>query len=629
MGAASSKNVAESIANVMNMVQNSTIASTTGVQNLTNSINLNNCTIRLQKNFNVDAMATNSQKSSQILSATQDTTLTNTIQQAMVQEAVSKVGSLGIGYASASNTASQLSNTTNQVIQIMKSSIAQYTDSSNYFNCNNSTIEAENLNISFNNTNNFVSDTVLSNNQTTQITNTVSQSISQKASATVAGIAGFLIALALLIAAIGWSLSKPIAAGGKSIAIAMVVGVLLLFIVIMYLFKAPPFFADYIIVSPNNPTFGAGNNPGGRVVEVKKRTVTIEKAPPLRYNFPIVDQSSQKGVLTLMAISKLGGNSISQLNPMNSGFNAATWFKMALDVNDYSKNGKWNVDTVGLYKKVFAAYANPEQYQLPNLLYIPTGLRKDKEYFALFPDCFYNNCSPAVVSFGMGGGQETNCKCSSFNKGAQSTTITKCCNALNVSITDWLNRDDESDDTTFKLPVYTAPQNSRIIAQYNEDAWNAYLHPSETVDPNLQTAKILYARFWLCYTLGIPCDVYVLPEEPVAVLVKNMITVGLASEYPDQALQFTGFQSPNGYENPIPSGGLVTGQFGYADNNTYRFKKFMKKVGGWLLLLLIIMICVLIAIKGTKFWPRKKNTNNTTKKSTSPPPQSKKTSPPK
>ena len=114
MGAAISSNTASAITNVLNYVQQSTNTNTNAVSSIQDNVNFNNCYIDLTGDFSIETAATVSQTANQIVSAAQNTTLQNDIVQKMLQEATSKVGSLGIGYAEATNATSQLCNITNQ-----------------------------------------------------------------------------------------------------------------------------------------------------------------------------------------------------------------------------------------------------------------------------------------------------------------------------------------------------------------------------------------------------------------------------------------------------------------------------------------------------------------------------------
>jgi len=613
------------VANVMNYVQNSTTASAEGVNYIKSSVELDKCTIILKGDFNVDNYAQVSQTSTQIITAVQDTNIQNDIQQKMLQEATSKVGSLGIGFADASNTASMLCNVTNQIINTMAASIQNFTYSQNSFTCTDSYIKANNLNISQTTTTNFVSDQTLNNSQTTDIINTVSQSIEQKASATVQGIAGFLIALALLIAAVGYALSKPIGSASKSIMIPMILVVIVLVVVWLYLVKAPPFFADYIIVSPYVPTFGGCENTG--VVQVKKQTITLKNSPPLKYNFPIMsgNSPSDRGYLINMVISKTSSGGTT-MNAYNCGYNYSTYTRFAADDDPT----KWNVDTQGLYKKIFGDTPESQQYRLPNLLMLP----KCGDKYPVLPQWFVDACNPVCVSFSdtasgcntttqllhalqqlrtnelvaSGALQDSPPACD-LRSDAKPEDLRECCKKqTSFSLQDWVGT---SSGDTYTTQDHLDEKSNVVICPLNESGWRKYL---TTGTQEIQQKKQLYARFWLSLALGIDCNFYIMKDEPVAYTDDNgVLQIVLASDNLDRCYQFTQFASVASYGDAITSGGNVVGMFGYCNNNSYKFKKFMKNVGSWIVILFILLICVLIGLKGTRFFLPNSNAPKTTK----------------
>ena len=174
MGAAESNNVSSAVTNVSNFVEQSTTANSDQVNEVKESVNLHNCTIKLRGDFNVNESAKLAVINNQIVQAHQNTNLNNNIQQQMLQQAVSKVGSLGIGYASASNAASEFVNNSNSIINAISGSASQYNSTNLSFDCDRSYIEANNLNINFNSSADFLSTQTLKNKQVNKIVNDVS-----------------------------------------------------------------------------------------------------------------------------------------------------------------------------------------------------------------------------------------------------------------------------------------------------------------------------------------------------------------------------------------------------------------------------------------------------------------------
>ena len=460
MGGVNTKNVSEAVSNVMNYVQQSTTADADAVSSIENIINISNCYIELKEDFDVQTSATVIQTANQVLVSTQNATVQNDIQQKMVQEATSKLGSLGIGYASATNETSMLCNVTNQIVNDMRASIQQFSTIGNNFTCYNSTIKAKNLNISFSSSSDFLSDQTLNNTQVTDITNQITQESSQKASATVQGLAGFLLALAVLIAACGYALAKPIASSAKVVIIPLVIAVIVIVVVWLYLVKAPPFFSEKIYVSVNNPAWGSQNCTVVDLAEIQEKVVTLT-APPLKYNFPLTDYYSPKdrGNLLNMYISKIKqGDTINSL--VNGGYNFNTFSNISeVDNGQYY----WNVDKYNYYDEIFKDLVeDTSKYRLPCPL-LPIHVKSDSSYLlAKIPKSF-QNCSPQLVQFysdtiNSNTGEVTTPKGSSdedcnsedmfgtINTCNQQTgnCVNKCCNASSFKFSDWVSVD--SDD---------------------------------------------------------------------------------------------------------------------------------------------------------------------------------------
>lgn len=653
MGAAKSKNVADAVTDVMNYVQNSTSADSTTVNNIENYITLNNCYIKLTGDFTVKTQATVMQQASQILVATQDSTVKNDIVQKMLQEATSKVGSLGIGYAEASNEVSMLCNVTNKIIQTMQASIKQVSTTYNGFSCNDSTIEAKNLNISFTNADSFVSEQTLDNQQTTDIINQVTQESTQKASATVQGLAGFLIALALVIAALGYAVAKPIAAGSKAIMIPLIIVVMILIFVWLYMVKCPPFFSDYTYVSVNNPQWG-GDCSSDDLVEPQKMTVDLKEAP-LRYNFPITNSflpKEERGSLLSFYIASLRKDSTIKTRE-NGGYNSATFSQISTDLSD--SGYFWNADRDGtLMKLMFADEINDnEGLDLVTALSVPCPLLPinkgvdGKSRYPKVAESFANSCNPQIVQFpGVSmdntGNVTSNstlqiftgtdpCKFTDDTFDQSSNTCTggsaseegsiegcmnPCCNTSQFHIDTWVADDDKFYDTTFD------PDSTKQICQLNIDGINQWLVEGppggyKGDEDRFKLKKQLYLRYLLCSKIGIPnLDVYIDEDEIVNIPDPDQPTKVIentAKNVKDKAYFFRPTLSTNvtqsgGYANAIQSGGTVTGMFGICNNQTYKFQKFCKQAGGYIFIAFVVLIILFILLKGTRFIPHRKPT---------------------
>ena len=298
MGGSVSKNTAQAMADVSNSISNSTTASNTNINNQTNTINNSGCKIIAKGDINIKQTAKVAATNKQVASGMSDSDVKNNIQQKMMQEAMSSVGSMGIGYADASNSASMFASSTTDVVNTVKTEATQISNMSNHITCTDSVIRAQNINITQGLDANFLSDQVAKSNNITKIANTISQVAQQKATAKVAGLAGFILALAVLVLACGYSFAKAASAGGI-VKILVMCAVLLLMgivLVVMYLYKAPPLFNDPPVCSPNF-SYGTGSDKCTDCVEQKQQELSLEHTP-MKYVFTLTEKPRQDSGLT-------------------------------------------------------------------------------------------------------------------------------------------------------------------------------------------------------------------------------------------------------------------------------------------------------------------------------------------
>jgi hypothetical protein len=209
MGASQSSNVAKSIADVSNKISDETSANANQVNNISNNVSFQNCTVNGKK-LQINENATNIQKSKQIATSIQNSNVQNDIQQELLQKASSTVGSLGIGYADSNNSASMFVNASTDIIQSIETTCGQLNNELNSFTCDNSTINVDDILISLGTSNTFLSDQTVQNQQIADISNKISQKADQTATSTVEGLTGTLIAIAIIIAALGYTITKPL-----------------------------------------------------------------------------------------------------------------------------------------------------------------------------------------------------------------------------------------------------------------------------------------------------------------------------------------------------------------------------------------------------------------------------------
>jgi hypothetical protein len=554
MGAAESKNVADAVANVVNSVSQSTTADTAQIDKTSQTISLNNCYIG--GNLNAKEQAEIMVKNTQILKAQQDTNLKNNIQQQMLQSASSTVGSLGVGYADASNSVNTMVNTTNTIINSMNAGALQFSNVDNKFICDNSTIVG-NVNLDFSSSKNFLSSQTLDNTQVSTVVNDITQTIQQKATATVEGLGGFLIALAILIGAIGWALSKPLTTGPMKIMISFILFVLIgSLIVFAYIKSLPPFFSKGEECISGSEMGKGGNNVD--CVDYQDGNVKID-GPPLRYVYGLTpgDQSRPGGNLLQMAVSVASGQSVGSSFGDNGGYRIDTMQNLDNSIKGYSSLA----NSIGVPN-------------IPNPLYNPTN---DNTKFYTIPSEYMTStgkgrCTPGTVQYDAHG----------------SDNVQNCPNKLNMK-------------DTMNTPALG-------VANLNTTAWDNYLNmisPTSSGGNDTQQSRTLFARFVLSDIIAgsgnLDTHIYVDGNEPVKFRDDsgNVIT-GLAKDYPDYTYKFVPDGAITNYRNGVMSGGSIQGPVGRVNSTMYKFSKFMRNIGIW------ITVAFFIIAMGIIFFYKKK-----------------------
>ena len=200
MGTTQSSNTASALADIATNVTQQTSVSQSQVANVQQSINLGaGCDIELTNDFNANYAANITQKSNQVVNTLQNANVTNDIAQKLMQTASSTVGALGVGYADASNSASMTVNATSDIKDALSATTTQQQNNFQTFNCYDSKVTASNLNISFMTDDSFDSKQLVTNTQIAKVANKISQTATQKATATIQGIGGLLILFIILI----------------------------------------------------------------------------------------------------------------------------------------------------------------------------------------------------------------------------------------------------------------------------------------------------------------------------------------------------------------------------------------------------------------------------------------------
>lgn len=573
MGSSQSKNVSKAVTNVSNYVSNSTTVNTNQVNNVESDVNINNCTISLLGNLNVRSSANLMQSNNQIASSLQDANLNNNIQQQMLQESTSKVGFLGIGFADASNSANSLVNATNKITNDVRQSANQYSNTSNTFTCNKSTIDAKNLNISFNSDSQFLSSQTLGNTQTARIVNNISQKIDQKSTAIVEGMGMFLLALLLILAVIIYAFGKFLDSGVAKIAVSIGLGFFLIIIItLMYLRSTPPLFSKKSECIKHS-AIGLGNQQIAECVNIEGNKQIYLELPPTKYIYPILpgESSTSGGNLVQMAIAQISGQSKSGAGA-NGGYRVDTYRNLESRIKKYSQ------------------YANLLGIEnIPNPLKLPEPA-DSKSYYAI-PEQYMPNlgdsgngskCTPGTVSVG------TLSDPSNFN-----------------ICTDPNQPQNYPYGRPFNPSAFSKTDNPYLgVANLNLEAWKNYL----AIDSD--NTKALFARFVLCDIIGtIELHYYVKSNELVKFVDEdNKIKIGLPSEYPEDSYFFRPDSSVNSWASEVSSPGYIEGYVGQLDDRQYRFNTFIQNIGIWLMLGLIILTFIYMFIYKDKDSIKKEST---------------------
>jgi hypothetical protein len=567
MGAAESNNVSEAVTNVSNFVNNSTTANSSAISQITNDTKFEDCKVNLSGNLDVNTMSKVTQRNNQIIDAKQDSNVLNNIQQQSLQQASSKVGSLGIGYASASNAANQTVNATNSIINGMLVSCNQLATVNNQFTCSNSLIKAKNLKIDYNNDLQFLSEQTLNNTQVASIVNDIKQTIDQRASATVEGFSGMLLLVLLMIGFIIYLASKPLSSGGFKFAIAMVlIFVIFVFALRMYISAQPPFFSPYDKCISGS-SIGRGADSTGNVpecVEMDNRTLKLAH-PPLRYIYGVspFNSSQPGGNLLQMVIAKASNQTFESGAGDNGGYRA--------DVYDVLN------ERIKYYKQ-FA-----DKLNIPNIPN-PLDVKSIDNQFYLIPNEYKvtgNNqnssiCTPNTVGVNMGDSSlkipEPFKLCpnfSGFNNFEKGTL------RVEGSTSGYARRD--------------------FVANLNVEEWRTYLNPDNTSDEEINK-RSLFARFVLCDMLApsIDLNIYISDNELVKYNTeRNEIITSTAAEAKAKGddkyiYQYRPFSYPGTWSDGIIGPGILSGNIGYVQDTNYKIQSFLRK---WILI--ILGICIL------------------------------------
>lgn len=594
MGAAQSSNTAEAVAKVANSVSSNTTTTNNQITSMTNIVKLKNCAI--SGNVNIRMVAQFAAINNQVVQAMQNTHIQNSIAQQMQQLAQSTVGSLGLGFADASNYVSTYASASTDIANYVftVSNQASFNDTS--VTCSNSVIHGDfNINLSY--TTSFWNDQGVKSQQINDIANTITQTVTQKAVAKVEGLAGILIILAILIAIIGYAISKPTGKALKALgpASAMIAVVIVVFLtVFMYVKATPPFFSEQQTCSPTG-NLGGSKCSFDQCLNANLQTKSINK-PPLKYMYNIVGKTSFEnenvqsvrvedlGMLNMVVYS----SSNSSNYQFNQGYNGLSCKQWAADISSVDALAtKWNKDTT------FQNYGVP---QLPNPFIIASTTNKDGDkVYCLTPKSYNYNGSVDP------------------DKDAEDSNtpnVYTCSSKL----------DDDSyikpDDLEKILKDKSKELNLLgVTAQLNVYGWNDYfdVRDGQLFGDTLEKQKLkraLHARYILTLASGLDNNIYIYDgsgkfesgEAYPAEEVSYMNSTILSST--DEAKNYCYKYKPDGHPEggvydytkllPPSTTGTLTGNIGVCNTRQNKLNHFFSNIGNWLLLIFGIIILVVL-----------------------------------
>jgi len=555
MGAAESSNTSESVTKLANTIQQSTKADTNQVNNLANSVDFTDCTIKLQGDFNVTSSADLFVSNKQIADAKQDANLQNNVEQTAMQQAKSSVGALGVGFATANNAAKQLVDVSNKVTNDLFVTANQFSNTSQNFNCNRSYIEANNLNIEFSSKANFLSDQALKNSQTAKIVNDIKQTVDQKATATVEGLTGLLFMLILLICAIGYFLFKPLDTQvGKIIILTLIICTIVGVFIWMWATEKPPLFGkpDECIASSQT---GKGNYP---CKNVSRGQVQIT-GPPLRYSYPVLVGTPN---LVQMVIAKVSG--VSGDNPVgvnNGGYNVDVMNKIQTQINNNYEKYTSDLNASGTTLTL-------EKIPNPLINLAPEGKIYQVPPYYKTDSNAGGKCTPKIIQVSS----------SSLN-----TNLEDCPTEVNPSAL-----------TTIDI---TSSNQSGGIANLNTAGWNEYLGLAGSTQLSSDELKRRndFARFCLCDILDVELNIYVDGSEYIKIVNTDgriIVTTGEKSNS-SQASKFVPSSPVTSSSDKIVGGGVVQGDVGVVENKATKISEGVLYVG---LPIFVIMVMIFIYV---------------------------------
>ena len=258
----------------------------------------------------------------------------------MMQEAMSKVGSLGVGMASASNFMSMYAEASTNILNSLSSDVSSSSRQKNLVdmtdNCKTGNLNPDMvMEIDQGNDSKQVVQNVVEYSAVSNVTSQISQIMKQTASATVESAAMALFAIAAIIAALGYGVSSSVGAAAKPFVLFGVVIAAMLGVIYMSNEEVAPFFNKPQYLSTH---FNFGKECEEALVDVDVRTLSI-RSEPLQYAIGVVEPNKTvTGSLLSMAIANFA---TTEGMKYNGGYNMETMHRLdayLTDLHEYAKS---------------------------------------------------------------------------------------------------------------------------------------------------------------------------------------------------------------------------------------------------------------------------------------------------
>ena len=576
MGAAQSQNVANAVSTVSNDIKNLTSVNNYQQNNNQQIVDINKCLIEARKEFIINFSSQLILRSEQITQVKNQTSLYNSVQQAVLQQAMSKIGSMGVGFATAINNTSLFCSLNNNIINSVNQGSSQFSNTVQQFACKDSVIITDKFNISFNNVSDFYNKQILDNSSVNDVTNEITQSIKQKASATVEGLTGFLIGIALIIAALGYAIAKPLSSGSTKIIVAVIlIFLIILLLAFMYIRSTPPLFAEpeecALYSMLGNPECDECINPSMKSFKVK--------AAPIKYLYSLMPDNNSVSGLEKTSLFELCIVSAAGPNPNNAGYNMNTYNVLQENINNITSMIE-AVKTDGFDSDTNIILNYIKTNGIPNLLNNPSTDKSGN--FIQIPQQF-------ILSAGDGTELQSKigtCTPGKFTYGGAGSILSpsqwqKCqfSGQWNLTTADY------TQDATIGIA------NSNLK---NFDAWISTL----LLKVSNKSTVYAFVRFVLVYLLNktLPgdskFDQNVFQNENELVYFynpkNNLIQINQAKNVREYCLEYITTQGNNDFQNGNNSSGSIKCMAGICNTKQYKFQTFMRKIGIWLVFLLLV-----------------------------------------